>query len=102
MRGDPQTSPWIWGSGDYQNRLITITVPFDEATRAIVDGTVVHRDDDCLWSHIVWDDPSNNQKAKRSPVVPFGDTTLTAQQLRQATTFRTIDDILAVQVTAEP
>jgi hypothetical protein len=100
-RGDPYLSPWVWDARDYLGRAIVVTVPFNDATRDILNGIVIHRDTGCLYVRIVWDDPSNPQKAKRSPVVPVGDTTLTAQQLRQATGFRTIEELMAVQVTAE-
>jgi hypothetical protein len=102
-RGDVQLSPWTYDSGgDYLDRHITISVPFDESTRAIGNGTLVHRDVGCLYTHIVFDDPSDTVKIKRLPVVPEGDTTLTAQRVRQLTGFRTIEDVMAVQVTAEP
>lgn len=100
-KGDPLTSPYYWASGDYLNRQISFSVEFDETTRDIL-SVLIHRDPDCLWTRIIWDDPSNNQKAKYSPTVPEGDTTLTAQQVRQATGFRTIEDMLAVQITAGP
>ena len=101
-KGDPLLSPWYWEAADYLGRKITVTVPFDNATRSILNGTVIHRDEGCLYVRIVWDNPTDATKAKRSPDVPEGDTTLTAQQIRSRTGFRTIEDVLAVQVTAEP
>lgn len=100
-RGDAQTSPWPWETSDYMGRRITISLPFNESTGAILDGTVIHRDEGCVLSRIVWDDPTDNVKRKVSPTVPVGDTTLTAPQVRQATGFRNLADVLAVQITAE-
>lgn len=99
-KGDPFLSPWVWDARDYLGRAIVITVPFNDTTRALQGATIV-RDPDCLYVRIVWDNPSDPQKAKRSPVVPVGTTNLTTQQLRQATGFQTVEDLLAVQVTAE-
>lgn len=101
VKGDPLLSPWYWEAADYLGRKITVTVPFNDATRAILNGIVVHRDPGCLYVRVVWDVPSSGS-SKRGPDIPEGgDITLTAVQLRQATGFRTIEDVLAVQVTAE-
>lgn len=101
MRGDPQTSPWTWEADDYLGRVLSISVPFDTNTGAILDGIVVHRDVGCLWTRILWDDPTNPQKAKLSPSVAEGDTTFTAKQLRQATGITTYTGLTSVQITAE-
>jgi hypothetical protein len=100
-RGDPFLSPWFWDARDHLDRVLSITVPFDNVTGDILNGIVIHRDPGCLYVRVVWDDPSDPQRAKRTPIAPEGDTTLTAQQLRQATGLRTLTDLQAVQVTAE-
>lgn len=99
-KGDPFLSPWVWDAHDYLDRALTITIPFNNNTRALQGATIV-RDPGCLYVRVVWDDPTDAAKAKRSPVAPEGTTTLTTNQLRQATGFQTIEDLMAVQVTAE-
>lgn len=101
-KGDPLLSPWVWDSGaDYLGRHLSITIPFNDATRAIQNGTVVHRDAGCMFTRIVVGLPSDSG-AQRTARVPNGDTSATANQFRQATGFTTIDQVLALQVTAEP
>ncbi|GAB3884671.1 hypothetical protein [Terrabacter terrigena] len=99
----PITSPFFYDTGgDYQDNHLTITIPFDEVTRLIQDGGVIHRDPGCVYSVIVWDNPSDPQKAKRLAGVPDGDTVVTARQIKQATGFTTAEDLVSVQITAEP
>lgn len=99
-RGDVPQSPWVWDASDYLGRMIRITIPFDVGSRAILNGGSIHRDVGCLWSRIVWDVPSSPQ-AKRSPSVPVGDTAVSAAQIQSFAGFTTIDQLLAVQITAE-
>jgi hypothetical protein len=99
-KGDVLVSPWNCEFTDYAGAKITIRVDFDNATRAITGG-LCHRDPDCVYHRIVWDNPSGPNR-KQLPDLPDGDTTFTAQQVRSATGFRTIEDVLAVQITAEP
>lgn len=101
-KGDPLLSPWTWDSGgDYQDRHIRITIPFDNTTKAIQNGIVVHRDTGCLYTKIVIGVPSD-PGSQRTASVPNGDTNITANQFRNATGFTTIDQVLALQITAEP
>lgn len=101
-KGDPQLSPWVWDSGaDFLGRHITITVPFNTTTRAILNGTIVHRDAGCVYTKIVFGVPSD-PGSQRTASVPNGDTSITATQFRNATGFTTIDQVLALQITAEP
>ncbi len=94
-------SPYTWDSGaDYLGRHLSISIPFNTTTRAIQNGIAVHRDSGCLWSRVVYGVPSDGTST-RSPVAPSGDTTLTAAQFTTATTFTTIDQVLALQITAE-
>jgi hypothetical protein len=97
--GDVLLSPYVCEFSDYLQRRLIITLNFSDSTRALLSGSV-HRDADCLWTHIVWDDP-NGVNRKPLPAVPAGDTSFTANQIRSATGFRTIEDVLAVQITAE-
>jgi hypothetical protein len=101
MRGDPMTSPWIWESHDYVGLAIRITVNFNDTTMALTSA-VIHRDDGCQYTKIVFDVPSD-VKSKRlaAPADGAGDRTYTAQQLKSQG-LNTIDDVFAVQITAEP
>lgn len=96
-------NPYIAGPYvDYQGRVLSISVPWNSSTRAIQDGTAVHRDVGCQYRTIVFDNPPTG---KRLPSMTDAQTdlTFTAQQVRNATGFRTIDDLLAAgQITAEP
>lgn len=101
-KGDPLLSPWLWAAGDYMGRQIAITIPFNDANRAIQSATI-HRDDGCMYTKIVLDVPSDQVKAKRlaAPVDGAGDRTYTKNQINgQGLTV--IEDVLAVQITAEP
>jgi hypothetical protein len=101
-RGDTLVSPWVWESDDYIGLAIRITVNFNDATRAL-QSAVVHRDDGCQYHTIVLDNPGDSAKAKRlaAPADGAPDNTYTAKQMsRQG--LNTIEDVLAVQITAEP
>ena len=100
-KGDPLLSPYVWDSGgDYLDRHITITIPFNNTTKAIQNGIVVHRDTDCVYTRIVIGVPSDSG-AQRTARVPNGDTTFSANQFRNATGFTTITQVLDLQITAE-
>lgn len=101
-KGDPQLTPWVYESPDYLSRSIRITVNFNNTTRALTSA-VVHRDSGCIYHTIVFDNPSDAVKAKRlaAPADGAGDRTYTAAQLASQG-LNTIEDALAVQITAEP
>lgn len=101
-RGDTLVSPWAWESGDYVGLVIRITVSFNNSTRALTSA-VIHRDSGCQYTKIVLDDPSDAVKAKRlpAPVDGAGDRTYSKAQMA-AQGLNTIEDVLAVQITAEP
>lgn len=111
-RGDPPANPWTQTIHDSytefnadqadpaaapHSSVIFISVAWDSGTRNLTGGTI-HRDTDCRFTTIVFDVPVS--KKPLGPV-PVGDTAFTAQQIRTNTGFRTIDDLLAVQVNAE-
>jgi len=99
-KGDTLVSPYVWDSGaDNMGRHLSITIPFNNSTRAIQNGIVVHRDPDCLYTRVVIGFPDGT--AQRTPSMQAGDTTFTATQFRNATGFTTIDQVLALQITAE-
>jgi hypothetical protein len=101
-KGDPLLSPWVSEFRDYLGRVVRITVNFDDATRALTNA-VLHRDTGCLWTKVVFDNPGDAVKAKRitAPADGQGDRTYTAAQL-SAVGYTTIDQAMAVQITAEP
>ena len=101
-RGDPLNSPYVWAAGDYIGRQITITVSFNNATRAI-QSAIIHRDDGCMYHTIVFDVPSDGVKSKRlvAPVDGAGDRTYSKAAIN-AQGLTVIEDVLAVQITAEP
>ena len=101
-KGDPLLSPWVWEAGDYVGLAIRITVSFNNTTRAL-QNAVVHRDDGCQYHTIVFDVPSDSAKAKRlaAPADGAADKTYTANQMGKQG-LNTIEDVLAVQITAEP
>jgi len=100
-KGDPPTSPVVEVFDDYVQLAVTIAVTFDNTTRALAQA-VVSRDDGCQYHTIVLDVPSRPQ-AKRlaAPVDGAGPNTYTAAQLSKVG-LSTIEDVLALQITAEP
>lgn len=100
-------SPWVWQALDYVGDAIRISVNFDDVTHALVNVggacATVHRDTGCQYTKIVLDNPTDGVKAKRlaAPADGAADATYNVAQLsHQGLT--TIDDVLAVQITAEP
>lgn len=102
-KGDPLTSPYVYEAGDYQGKVIRITVTFDNATRAIT-GCTVHRDAGCVYNNIyvgLGGDGTPNSTTKSFKNIPTGDTVIPVSQLvNQGLTV--IEDILALQITAGP
>jgi hypothetical protein len=101
-RGDPAQSPYVWESGDYQGKVIRITVVFNNATRSITSASVF-RDADCVYTRLYLGrgaDGSPNSST-RSFVVPAGITNVPVQQMANRG-FSTIEDFLALQITAGP
>jgi hypothetical protein len=95
-------TPWVYESLDYVGKAIRITVNFDNTTRALTNA-VVHRDTGCQYRTIVFDNPSDQAKAKRlaAPNDGQGDRTYTSTQLASQG-LSTIEQALAIQITAEP
>jgi hypothetical protein len=95
MRGDPIATPWVESFSDYLNRNLSISIAFDNVTRAL-GVTTVTRDDGCLWGTLIIGDPATTTKTF---AVPFGTSTVSAQRLHQ-NGLNTIEDVLALQITA--
>lgn len=52
-RGDIEPSPWVSRFADYQNNAITLTVHFNNNTRAILNANVT-RDAPCVYVKILF------------------------------------------------
>jgi hypothetical protein len=99
-RGGTLTSPWVWSAGDYAGLVIKITVNFNNTTHALLSA-VVHRDSGCQSHAIVFDVPaSGTAKRLAAPADGAGDVTYTANQMGKQG-LNTIEDVLALQITAE-
>lgn len=95
-------SPFMYESGDYQDNVIRITIPFDNTTHVLQEATTF-RDADCVYRHIYFgigpDDTPNSTPIQFD--IPVGTDTITIGQLA-AVGLNTAEDIYAVQVTAGP
>jgi hypothetical protein len=100
--GDPQLSPWYSEWVDTTGKKITLTVNFNETTRALTT-TVIHRDTGCRFNFVVFDDPNDVAKAKKlaAPIDGAGDRTYTAAQIA-AQGLTTIEQAMALQITVVP
>jgi hypothetical protein len=92
----------VWSSGpDYQGNGITITVTFNDSTKALTGATIV-RDPGCVWQTIFFgvgaDGTPNSTTGQFGPIAA-GTTTESAHRLKQGG-FNTINDILPLQITA--
>lgn len=104
-KGDPLLSPWVWDARDNEGDVIRITVAFDNTTRAIT-GITAFRDAACIYTKIVIGlgaDGTPNTTDK-TIAVPAGTTVLTASQRAALASkgLSTIEDVLALQITAIP
>lgn len=90
------TSPWYYYDVDPLGRQIRITIPFNETTLALLNGTV-YRDAGCLYTK-VYIGLGGQQKVFQ---VPEGTTELRANALSQSG-LDTYSDLVALQVTAGP
>lgn len=95
-----QVSPWSAAFPDYQGNAITVTVTFNNSTKALSGATVV-RDVGCVYTFLAFglgpDGTPNTAPARFN--VPVGTTNVTANQLK-AGGLNTINDVLALQITA--
>ena len=100
--GPTQQTPYIWEDEDYVGLVIRITVNFDNTTRAL-SNAVVHRDSGCQYHTIILDNPNDSVNAKRlaAPADGAADKTYTANQMSKQG-LHTIEDVMAIQMTAEP
>jgi hypothetical protein len=96
-------SPWKWQTPDAGGHILSITVTFDNTTHAIT-GVSSYRDPDCEFTQVLIGrgaDGSPNSTL-RTIDVPDGDFVLPANRIAALASrgLNTIDDILALQITA--
>jgi len=95
-------SPWVWQSSDFKRKVIRITVSFDNTTKALT-GASVFRDATCVYTKVYLGIGADNkvESSPRTFVVPAGTTNLSAAKL-SSVGLNTIDEVLALQITAGP
>lgn len=97
------SSPWAYDSADYQGNRITLTVNFDNATRAI-SGAQIDRDASCVYKKIYIGIGGDGSLNSSSRVFTAGNATghpITAAELSTAG-IDTIEDLFQFQITAGP
>lgn len=101
--GDVQGSPWTWSSADYQGNTISISIPFNTTTRAILNGSSVTRQAGCVYGHLYigLGVDGKPDSTLHTFAVAVGTRTVTAAQM-SSVGLSTIDDVMALQVTAGP
>lgn len=95
-------NPWVWSANDPLGNPLTISVAWKASMRAL-QNTTVTRDPACSLGHIyigVGADGTPNT-SPNAYAVPTGSTTITAATLSK-NGLNTIDDVLALQITAGP
>lgn len=94
--------PWSWETGDYQEKIIRITINWDTSNGALMSA-VTYRDPECIYAKIyiglseagiVEDTPDQWN-------VPVGETVIRADSLMKGR-LRNIRDVLYLQITAGP
>lgn len=100
--GSDPANPWKWTADDYLRRAISISLPWDSATRALGNATVV-RDQDCLYGHLyIGVGPDGRPESSANAyAVPVGTHTVSSATLA-SNGLSTIDDVVVLQVTAGP
>jgi hypothetical protein len=95
-------NPWVWSANDPLGNPLTISVAWKASTRAL-QNTTVTRSAGCSLTTIyigVGPDGTPNTSAN-AYAVPVGSSTVTAATLSK-NGLNTIDDVLALQITAGP
>jgi hypothetical protein len=100
VRGDPMPSPYVYDSGgDYRERRLTGAFSFNVANRSL-SGLLVHRDPGCVYVAVLIGDPNGTPiRVPPSGAVAEGDTNISKAQLNSVG-LNTIEDVLALQITA--
>lgn len=112
-----QQSPWVWSAPDYQGLAITISIYFDNTSRALSNTApgggcvVIHRDSGCQYHRIVFDNPTSGTAERlAAPADGAADNHYSVAQIHNATKnqpgfsngWQTWEDTQTVQITAEP
>lgn len=102
MVKEPPVSPFVYQARDYLDRLLTVTIDYDNNTRAILGGLVV-RDPACLYVNVYIGvgvdgrpDSTTHKFNAQSGSHPINAATLAAIGIT------TIEDILNSQITVGP
>jgi hypothetical protein len=93
-------NPWVWSANDPLGNPLTISVAWRSSTRALQSATVT-RDPACSLTTIyigVGPDGTPNS-SPNAYTVPVGTTTVSSKTLSN-NGLNTIDDVLALQITA--
>lgn len=103
-KGDPITSPWSYVARDYVSKVLSITVTFNNATRALISATI-HRDAGCMYRKIyigIGADGTPDTATRTFNVGNLeGDQVFNAAQM-SSRGLSVIEDVLAMQITAGP
>lgn len=103
MLGTGVHSPFVfYETDDYQEKIIRISFTFDEITRVLQSGTV-YRDAACIYKkiYIGFGTDGAVDSSLRKVNVPSGTTNIPIAALSNFG-FNTIEDIVALQITAGP
>jgi hypothetical protein len=103
-RGDVLQSPWSSRFADYQDKAITITVTFNNATRSITGGSIT-RDAGCAYTKVLiglGGDGRPDSTDKVFNVAGLEGTQSANKAAFTARGFDTIEQIQALQITASP
>jgi hypothetical protein len=92
----------VYQASDYKDHVIRITVTFDNTTK-VLTGATAFRDATCVYTKIYIGVGADGtpDATPHKVTVPSGTTTVTAAQL-SAVGLSTINDIIALQITAGP
>jgi hypothetical protein len=102
--GSGPVSPFVYSSGDYLGRVISLSAPFDDnpanlATYMNLTGSAtVHRDPACLYTKVIVGVPSG---AHVTLPVPAGDSTYTLAQMATVG-LTTATQLRSLNITAIP
>lgn len=104
-KGDPLLSPWEWQALDVEGDAIRITVEFDNTTR-VITGITTFRDAGCAYTRILIGVGADGIPDDTDKIVnvPAGTTVLSKGQINNLAGrgVRTVEDVLALQITAAP
>ena len=101
-RGDVLQSPWVSRFADYLDRVITLTVTFNNSTRSITGGSIT-RDAGCQFTKVLiglGGDGRPDSTDKAFDVSGLEGTQSVGKAPFTARGFNVIEDIQALQITA--